>query len=567
MEYSENGSQIGAVMTFVPAIGESDFRKLRLLGAGYVDKTDFIGQVLSDLSPVLLFPRPRRFGKTINLSSLAYFLRKTDENLTPLFEGLKVSRDAAAMAHFQKYPTIFITFKDVKATTFDKVLEGIGTRVAELYREHQYLLDDAGLGRSMTMRLEKVLQGAPSQRDLEDSLWVLSTALYEHHKTRVVILIDEYDTPIQSGYVNGYFDDVVLFFRNFLSAALKDNSALYKGVLTGILRVAKENMFSGLNNIVVHSLVSNEYATSFGFTEDEVASIVPVDRLAEVRAWYNGYVFGGQVIYNPWSILNYIKKGTLEPYWVNTSSNDLIEHLATKQGLGLSALSAALLNGETIHVLIDDNIVLRDIDRQRDALWNFLLFSGYLKLAKLTLREGRYRGDLAIPNKEIYLVYENMFGNWLHQAAAGNALVDELVQALINGNAPKVQKLFESLLLSAMSFQDPAGRQPEKLYHGFILGLLVHLESTYEVRSNRESGYGRADVLMRPKIPGQPGIVMELKVLHRGDTPEEALAEAAEQIRERQYAAELRNAGVHIVHEYTLLFDGKQAWVRRVEAQ
>ncbi|MBK8256919.1 MAG: AAA family ATPase [Polyangiaceae bacterium] len=552
-------------MTFIPSIGESDFRALREAALGYVDKTAFISQVLADPSKVLLFPRPRRFGKTINLSALGHFLRKTDQDLTHLFDGLAVTRDPKAMAHFQKVPTIFITFKDVKAVTFPKLLDAIRSRIIELYREHRYLLDRASLDSTMAGRITRILDGSLSQQDLEDSLWFLSTALFEHHGRRVAILIDEYDTPIQAGHLNGFFDDVVLFFRNLLSAALKDNNALFKGVLTGILRVSKENMFSGLNNIEVHSILGKEYATAFGFTEEEVAAIVDPAHIDQVRAWYNGYLFGGQVIYNPWSILNYVKKQELGPYWVNTASSDLIERLATTYGMGLSAMSAALLHGETIEVLIDDNIVLRDIDTQPDALWNFLLFSGYLKLAKLTLHEGRYTGLLAIPNKEIQVVYENMFRNWLHRAAPNKGEIDEFVGALLEGDAALVQKWFGRILLRAMSFQDGAGREPEKLYHGFVLGLLVHLESHYDVRSNREAGYGRADVLMRPKTPGRPGVVMELKVRDEDETPEYVLAKAAKQIRARKYAAEVAASGADPVWEYAMVFDGKQAWVKRLD--
>ncbi|MBK8256782.1 MAG: AAA family ATPase [Polyangiaceae bacterium] len=552
-------------MKFVPAIGQSDFRPLREAGQGYVDKTEFIAQVLADPSLVLLFPRPRRFGKTINISALGYFLRKTDENLSHLFEGLAVTRDPKAMAHFQKYPTLFVTFKDVKAKTFAETLVEIGKQIERLCREHRYVIDGKPLDTGRAHRLERLLSGTASKTDLESSLLDLMEVLQEHHGERIVILIDEYDTPIQSGYVNGFFDDIVLFFRNFLSAALKDNSALFKGVLTGILRVSKENMFSGLNNIDVHSIMSPTYATSFGFTEEEVASIVDPQHLEEVRSWYNGYVFGGQVIYNPWSILNYVKKGILGPYWINTSSHDLIERLATRQGMGLSAMSAALLHGETIEVPLDDNIVLRDIDQRPDALWNFLLFSGYLKLAKLVFHEGRYTGVLCIPNKEIQIVYENMFRNWLRRAVPDRSMLDELVQALLDGETSTVEAFLQQILLTVLSYQDGAGREPEKLYHGLVLGLLVHLESHYAVRSNRESGYGRADVLMIPKTTGRPGVVMELKVPFGNETPEQALQKAAKQVRNRKYAAELENAGATPVHEYAMAFDGKRVWVKRVE--
>ncbi|MBK8256932.1 MAG: AAA family ATPase [Polyangiaceae bacterium] len=553
-------------MKFIPAIGESDFRALREARHGYIDKTNFIVQVLADPSKVLLFPRPRRFGKTLNLSALGYFLRKTDEDLSSLFDGLEVTRDPAAMRHFQQYPTLYVTFKDIKATSFADALNAIGGRIRGLYEDHEHILTGGSLHVGQAKMFERILAGEATKQDLQDSLFELSKMLHRHHKKGVVILIDEYDTPIQSGYLNGFFEEIVLFFRNFFSAALKDNNALFKGVLTGILRVSKENMFSGLNNIMVHSILSPRNATAFGFTEEEVASIIDPDRLEEVRSWYNGYLFGGQVIYNPWSILNYVSMGRLAPYWVNTSSNDLVEHLATRQGMGLSAMSAALLNGETIDVPIDDNVVLRDIDRQPDALWNFLLFSGYLKLVDLYSNDmGDLRGELAIPNIEVRNVYRTMFRHWLEKVAPKPDILNELVQALLDGDAPTVESFLQQILLTVLSYQDGAGREPEKLYHGLVLGLLVHLEPHYQVLSNRESGYGRADVLMIPKTQGRPGVVMELKVPFGKETPEMALEKAKKQIRDRKYAIQVAQAGASPVREYAMAFDGKQVWVKLLE--
>lgn len=552
-------------MKFRPAIGESDFRSIRDRGAGYVDKTNFISEVLDDMNPVLLFPRPRRFGKTLNMSTLGYFLRRSDEDLTHLFEGLAVSRDPQAMKHFQKYPTVSVTFKDVKARTFASAMVGIREQLVAAFHAHRSLLDEKKLDPTRTLQFERVLNGEAKDDELQHAFKWLTQALHEVYKTPVVVLIDEYDTPIQSGYLYGYFDEVVLFFRNFFSSVFKDNGALFKGVLTGILRVSKENMFSGLNNIRVHSILSERYATAFGFTEAEVASIIQPEKLEEVRAWYNGYLFGGQVIYNPWSILMYIDEGALRPYWVNTGSSELIETLAVKKGAGLTQQSEALLHGETIDILIDDNIVLRDIEKKTDALWNFLLMSGYLKLAKLELIQGRYRGSVCIPNQEIQLVYEDMFQNWLKELSPNPSYVPELVKALFKGDAATMQAILEEILLRALSYQDPGGRAPEKLYHGLMLGLLVHLESQYDVRSNREAGFGRADVLLRPKTKGRPGAVLELKTCGPKDKPENMLLTAAKQIRERQYAADVLASGASIVYEYAVVFDGKEAWVKRVE--
>lgn len=550
---------------FVPAIGESDFLLLREAGYGYVDKTSFARDLLADSSKVLLFPRPRRFGKTLALSMLNHFLRKSDRDLSHLFAGLDVTRDAPAMRHFQKHPVLFVTFKDVKAKTFDEALQGIAKQVELACDANREVIDALPTGTGQTERLRKLLAGTAGKSDLETSLFDLSQALHAYHGERVVILIDEYDTPVQSGYANGFFDDVVGFFRNFFSAALKDNSSLFKAVMTGILRVSRENMFSGLNHIETHSITDEPYADAFGFTESEVAAIVLPERLEEARSWYNGYLFGGCVIYNPWSILHFIKHGKLKPYWVNTGSSDLIEMLALKRGLGLSEQSEALLRGESIEVPIDSNIVLRDIELRKEAFWNFLLFSGYLKLVELKLEVGEYIGKLAIPNIEIRLVYRSMFKLWLERSDPESAYVDGLVRGLLEGDAGTVQETLEHILLKAMSYFDAGGDQPEKLYHGLMLGLLVHLEKQYDIRSNRESGFGRADMLMIPKTPGKPGVVLEFKVPDKRKPVDVTLKEAAQQVRKRKYATEVAAAGADPVHEYAIVFDGKEAWVKLVD--
>lgn len=550
---------------FVPAIGESDFLLLREAGYGYVDKTSFARDLLADSSKVLLFPRPRRFGKTLALSMLNYFFRRSDRDLSPLFAGLDVTRDAQAMRHFQKHPVLFVTFKDVKARSFAAAMTGIREQIVGAFAEHRHLLDQGKLDPTQARHFQRVLDGEAGDDELQYAFKWLSQALHAHHGERVVILIDEYDTPVQSGYANGFFDDVVGFFRNFFSAALKDNSSLFKAVMTGILRVSRENMFSGLNHIETHSITDEPYADAFGFTESEVASIVLPERLEEARSWYNGYLFGGRVIYNPWSILHFIKYGKLKPYWVNTGSSDLIEMLALKRGLGLSEQSEALLRGESIEVPIDSNIVLRDIELRKEAFWNFLLFSGYLKLVELRLDVGRYHGKLAIPNIEVKIVYEDLFRLWLEKADPQSAYVDGLVRALLEGDAGTVQETLEHILLKAMSYFDAGGDQPEKLYHGLMLGLLVHLEKQYDIRSNRESGFGRADMLMIPKTPGKPGVVLEFKVPDKRKSVDVTLRDAALQVRKRKYATEAAAAGADPVHEYAIVFDGKEAWVKLVD--
>ncbi len=550
---------------FIPAVGESDFRSLRIAKYDFVDKSFFISDVLADSSKVLLFPRPRRFGKTTNLSMLGHFLRKSNEDLTWLFDGLVVTRDANAMAHFQKHPVVSVSFKDVKAETFADAMADIREQIVMAYDEHRHLFDENKLDPTSATNFRRVLSREVTDAELQHSFKWLSHALYKYHKERVVILIDEYDTPVQAAYAGKYFNKMARFFRNFFSACLKDNIALFKGVLTGILRVAKENMFSGLNHIDVHSIIEKPYSTCFGFTEDEVQAIVDPDRLGEVRAWYDGYNFGGHAIYNPWSILQFIKRGILDTYWVNTGSTELMEVLATKRGLGLSEKSTALLQGDTIEVPIDEGIVLRDIEQSPEIFWNFLLFAGYLKVVELRRHEGDVTAKLAIPNIEVRKVYRSMFEAWLRRIDPSWDFTDKFVRALLEGDAATAQEKLEHILLTAMSYQDPAGKEPEKLYHGFILGLLVHLEGTYDVRSNRESGYGRADVMLRPKGQGGAGVVLELKALSGKETVNAAMKAAAKQVRDRRYAADLVAAGATPVYEYAMVFDGKTASVKLVD--
>jgi hypothetical protein len=558
-------------MTFKPALGISDFRKLREEGAGYVDKTELIAQILHESTQVVLFPRPRRFGKTINLSALRYFLEDRPEDLSHLFHDLAVWKDAGARAHFQRHPVLFLSFKDVRADTWEGAFRAIRLVLQDLFLEHRELVTSAAIAPEEVSELQKLLSGEATEEQCQVSLKRLSSLLFRVHGEQVAILVDEYDTPIQAGFLCGFYDDAVRFFRNLFSAALKDNPALYRGVLTGILRVSRESLFSGLNNVIVHSILRDKYATAFGFTEAEVLEITGANaspgRIQELRAWYDGYRFGAETIYNPWSVLSFIEAGLLGPYWVNTSSNDLIYDLVVRRGLGLGADMEQLLAGEAIEARIDEALVFRDLERRSGALWSFLLFSGYLTPRAVRRSELGVEASLAVPNREVLMAFRDVFALWMERGLADPGRVEALARSLLGGDAEGLEVRLEELLLTSMSFHDPAGRDPEKLYHGFILGLLVQLEGRYEVRSNRESGLGRADVLVRPKQAGQPGVVLELKVprARRGETPEQALVAGAKQVRARRYAAELEAAGASPVHELVVVFDGKQVWARTVD--
>jgi hypothetical protein len=551
----------------------------------YVDKTELIRDVLDDGAEVLLVPRPRRFGKTLNLSMLRYYFDRSAPAPWSIFEGLAIDEAGPDYrAHFQRYPVIFLTFKDVKFDTYAKCLKAMKGVLADAYNDHKYLLDGGHLDAREADMFDAVLRGRIDEVDCTRALRKLSELLHQHHGEKVVILIDEYDTPIHEGMLRGYYDHTVRFFRNLLSAALKDNSHLFKSVITGILRVAKETLFSGLNNLKVCSLLATDMATRFGFTEAEVERLIGLlDRpglLPEVRCWYNGYVFGGQVIYNPWSLLSLANSADkeLRAYWVSTSSNDLLRQLLIDWHLGLSEEMEALLSGRTIEAPIEEGIALREVADRPEFIWSFLVFSGYLKVVSFRTDERFVKyGTLAIPNLEVRTMFEQLFSGWLAARVGNRHQVSGLLSALLAGDAEESERHLQELLLNALSVHDverplpePHGKKhpkrpaPEQIYQAFILGLLVNLLPRYEVRSNRESGHGRYDVMILPRTAGKPGVVLELKVLdkRRGATPEKALVAALAQIRERDYAAELRARGAGPVHEMGVVFEGKRAWVR-----
>jgi hypothetical protein len=558
-------------------IGISDFRNVREGGFHYVDKTALIDDVLNESAQVMLAPRPRRFGKTLNLSMLRCFFEKSAEDRRPLFTGLAVAASAeSTWAHFQRYPVIFMTFKDVKPTSWAACFERITGVLSELYAEHRYLLAPGVLESNEVELFTSILDRRASESVCAEALRLLSRLLARHYREKVVILIDEYDSPIHAGYTSKYYDDVVAFFRDFLSGGLKDNADLFKGVLTGILRVAKESLFSGLNNISVYGILRARLATAFGFTEAEVRGLAEVAgqaaTLDEIRASYNGYLFGGQAIYNPWSVLCFLDRGdgVFRPYWIDTSSNDLVRELLLTGPRGVEAELETVLAGGTLDKRIDESIALRDIASRSDALWSFLLFTGYLKAVEVYDVEGEAHARLMVPNREVAGALRRMVRIWFADEAGGTDQLQSLLDALLRGDAPVLERHLAHLVKVNLSFFDTASPEPERFYHGLVVGLLAGLAPRYEVRSNRESGYGRCDILVLPRTAGQPGVVLELKRVDTGDdeakgpkeTKEKAFAAAFRQIRDRDYATELRERGALPIHLMAAVFEGKRVFVR-----
>ncbi|WP_275950252.1 AAA family ATPase [Desulfonema limicola] len=402
--------------------------------------------------------------------------------------------------------------------------------------------------------------------DYNDALKKLSMYLGRCYNMPVVILIDEYDTPIHAGYAKGYYEEIISFMRNFLSGGLKDNTYLFKGVLTGILRVAKESVFSGLNNLGVYTLLDKEFNTFFGFTEPETANLLKdydlSNRFNEVSSWYNGYNFGGKVIYNPWSILQFThrKPKIPSPYWVNTADTGMIDSLATKGGREVKEEIGYLLEGKSIVKPVYESIVIYDLEKRDDLLWSFLLFSGYLKTAGEKGQKNTYQ--LAIPNREVRYIYEEMIIRWFGEKIESSR-IETLLNSLIKGNIDDFEYLLADIVEKVLSFHDTEGRESEKFYHAFILGLLVWLEDRYEVKSNRESGLGRYDAVLIPKDRTKIGIIMEFKKVNerKKETPEQTLKKAMEQIEKKKYTAELKAAGIKDIIKIAIAFKGKELWL------
>ena len=550
-------------------IGIDDFRKLREQGMEYVDKTFLIRDVLDKGAEVLLLPRPRRFGKTLNLSMLRWFFDKREEDLSPLFADLSIwSASEAYRAHFQRYPVIFLTFKGIKHDSYEACWKAIKATIEILFDEHRGVLDTGRLSEREAAEYREILERRADENVYVRALGDLSRYLHRCHGEKVVILIDEYDAPIHAGYTNGYAPKVLEFFRAFLTEGLKGNSSLFKAVLTGILRIAKESIFSGINNFAVYTLLHPHFNTCFGFTEAEVVALLEragqQGLLDDVRSYYNGYIFGGTSVYNPWSILSFIHgDGRLRPYWATTSSNDLVHDVLRRHTFGIQPDIETLLEGGTIEKTMDEDVVLSDLATRMDAVWSLLVLSGYLRAEETPGTSLEIRPyHLSIPNREVRQVYTSTFREWMSERLGSERNVERLKLALLSGDAETLEEELSGFTESVLSYHDIA-RRPEQVYHAFVIGLLATLEPDYEVRSNRESGKGRPDVTIRPRHAGKPGVVLELKVAKPDKkTLEQALSEGLAQIQARNYAAELAAAGASPVHAFAVAFDGKTVRVR-----
>ena len=548
-------------------IGISDFKILIEGGYAYVDKSLLIQELIENGASVLLIPRMRRFGKTLNLSMMRYFFEKAEPNMGYLFSSLNIWKHEKYRSLQGKFPVIFLSLKDVKHATWQETFTTLRRLIAFEFQRHSNILEGDVLTAKEKDIYHKILFETDDQTLIEQSLFFLTQWLHRYHNNRVILLIDEYDTPAHAAYVGGYYELLIFFLRNWLSGGLKDNSSLERGVLTGILRIAKESIFSGLNNLSTFTILSEEFQDKFGLLESEVKQLLEyydlTSQISDMRKWYNGYRIGScGGLYNPWSVLNCIaKKGALSPYWVNTSDNALMKKLITKGTDDIKMDIEDLLRGRIVEKTIEEGIVFSNIENSPNAIWSLLLFSGYLTIESTPSYGTPCR--LRIPDVEVGELYKTTISEWFEKTIH-HPKYHLLLKSLITGDIDTFSQIFQEFLISAVSVFDVSPQEPEKIYHAFVLGMLLGLKDTYEVKSNRESGYGRYDVMLIPKNSNDLGIIMEFKKIGRFEQAdlESAVNSALKQIEDKKYDQELLDRGVKHILYLGLAFEGKRALIR-----
>lgn len=542
-------------------IGISDYR-LASSEYYYIDKTMMIKDFIDERPMVSLFTRPRRFGKTLTMDMLRTFFEKTEEDTSVYFRDKKIWSCGKKYRDYQgKYPVIFITFKDIKFNTWEETFDAIKEVFAKEAAHHIELQTSDKCNEYEKKALENLLLGNVNEVELSGALLNLSSMLHKHHGTAPIIIIDEYDIPIQQGYMKNYYDDVILFMRNLFSGGLKDNKHLSYGFLTGILRVAKESIFSGLNNLTIHSVLDNKYSTYFGFTSDEVKEMAAYygvsDKYDELCEWYDGYRFGKTDIFNPWSVINYFHNDC-EPraFWQSTGSNDIIGEIIAEADKEIYEKLTSLVNGETFITYIDTGVIYPQIKKNPSTIYSFLLVTGYLKVLKTSPAfNGDFMCEVSLPNREISLVYHKEILQQLNHMIPQPTAIS-IQEAIFSGDNKKLQRLIQTLLTQSVSSFDAAG---ENFYHGFMLGLCALLGGSF-VSSNKESGNGRYDIQLKPTKKNLPGILIELKF--EKNCTEEQLKKlsktALQQIIDKKYDTELTSAGVETIYKYGVAFSGKR---------
>lgn len=544
-------------------IGISDF-KAATTDYYYVDKTLLIRDFLDSKPKVSLFTRPRRFGKTLNMDMLRVFFEQTCEDTSVYFQDKLIWECGEIYTRHQgQYPVIFLTFKDVKCATWEETYQKVKKLIALEFLRHYDLEGSSRLNAYEKEQYSRIAQGTASPVEYQMGLQLLSLMLHKHHGSETIIIIDEYDTPIQQGYSCGFYAEIIGFMRNFFSGGLKDNPHLSYGFLTGILRVAKESIFSGLNNLKINSILDNAYSQYFGFTGNEVQEMLHYygadEKYTEVCEWYDGYLFGQTEIFNPWSVINYISDQCVpKAFWQSTSSNDIIGEIIANATPEITESLHKLLTGKKVTTYVDTSVIYPEVQKNPYSIYSFLLITGYLKIsAAYPQYDGNFMCDVSIPNKEISFVYEKEVLSKNNQ----NGAAISIQQAIFSGDAEKLQKLLENYMIQSISVMDGAS---EGFYHGMMLGLCAVLSNRYQIRSNRESGLGRFDIQLAPQNKQLPGFLFEFK--HTTDAAKDlnALAETAlEQIENKKYDTEMQSSGISNIIKIGIAFRGKNAVVKR----
>ena len=543
-------------------IGVEDFKKMIDKNFYYIDKTDFINDVLHE--EVVLYTRPRRFGKTLNMSTLYYFFSIKQKENAYLFNGLNIMKRRDAVEHLNKYPVIMISLKEMKQTTFEKQLEMYSVFIRDIIRRNQELLESEQINAIDKELLTAYYMGTKNEVSLQTALKFLCECLQQHYHQNVILLIDEYDVPLQSAYLHGYYDQMVEFLRNVFSAALKTNDALEKGVLTGCLRIVKESIFTGLNNFKVNSIFDGDENQQFGFMQNEIDILLEkydaLEYRYNIKEWYDGYQFGGCDVYNPWSVLMYMDRLTNsnnkspESFWANTSGNDVIYRFIQQGNAEMKQDFDILSSGGMIEKTIKPELTYRELD-DTDNLYSFLLFTGYLKAISKT-DTNTYQ--LMIPNKEIQYIYTTIFEEWFKQQI--KSYQASFLEALLQEHVEEANEILNTVLFQSMSYFD----YDEKYYHGFLNGMLQG-KGSYRIVSNQESGFGRCDLAVLPAYNKNRGLLLELKVAKREEDVEKSAELAIQQIKEKQYIEGLHRKGYTDILGYGIAFYKKTCTIKRVK--